>query len=442
MSDDKPVHTSTDSQEQRHKEAVRQVVTMVRWLLYLVFVVISFVVLRFLAPVFTPILAAAGIAYLLDPSVDKLEARGLRRVWAVALLLLLFLGSITLAVFLMAPLVANDLADFIRNLPKMVENAAAWIAFNLGYEVPEHWQDYLASDDVKGVLKQVAGPASALAAAAVGSFFSVLGMLVELLLIPVFAFYFLLDWNHIVARARSMIPPRHRAPVIAIVVEIDGVVSNWIRGQFMVTSILAAFYAICFYSLQVPLAIPIGFIVGLLTIIPFLGTFVGAGITFVFILLDWQSWGQIAGVGAVFIGLHLLEAAVLTPKIVGKKVGLGESGALFAVLAGGQLLGFAGVLLAVPLAASIAVLIRRVMRFYEDSEFFGADDHDHSVKRQEHEVLDELARTRPAAHAIIPGPVDQGGERAKSRDRAEPGAEKPARSAASTAEAPKGDDKS
>lgn len=406
MSADKPEHAFLEMQEQRHKKAVRQVVTMVRWLLYLVFAVISFLVLQYLAPVFTPILAAGGIAYLLDPSVDKLEARGVKRVWAVTALLLMFLGFITGAVFLMAPLVAGDVAEFIRDLPHMVEKTASWIAANLGYEVPEHWQDYLASEDVKSVLKQIAGPASALAAAAVGSFFSVLGLLVELLLIPVFAFYFLLDWDHIVARLRSMIPPRHRGPVVEIVVEIDGVVSNWIRGQFMVTSILAVLYASFFYPLGVPLAIPIGLVVGLLTIIPFLGTFVGAGITFLFILLDWQSFAQLAGVGAVFVGLHLLEAAVLTPKIVGKKVGLGESGALFAVLAGGQLLGFAGVLLAVPLAASIAVLIRRMFRYYEGTDFFGADDHDHSVQRSEDEVLKELAEVRPAAHAIMPTRTD------------------------------------
>lgn len=420
MSDEKPAYTNSDLQEQRHKHAVRQVVTMVRWLLYLVFAVISFIVLRYLAPVFTPILAAAGIAYLLDPSVDKLEARGVKRVWAVTLLLLLFLGTVTTIIILMAPLIAGDVARFILDLPSMVENAANWLAKNLGFEVPEHWQDYLASDDVKSVLKQIAGPASALAAAAVGGFFSLLSFLVELLLIPVFAFYFLLDWDHIVARIRSMIPPRHRAAVVDIVIDIDSVVSNWIRGQFIVTSILAVLYATCFYPLGVPLAIPIGLLVGLLTIIPFLGTFVGAGITILFILLDWQSFGQLAGVTAVFVGLHLLEAAVLTPKIVGKKVGLGESGALFAVLAGGQLLGLAGVLLAVPLAASIAVLIRRLIRYYEGSEFFGADDHDHSIKRSEHEVIAELSRAQKAAHAIIPGAPD--GAR-KNASLADPDAE-------------------
>ena len=133
-------------------------------------------------------------------------------------------------------------------------------------------------------------------------------------------------------------------------------------------------YAGSLFGLDVPLAIPLGFIVGLLTIIPFLGTFVGAGLTAILILLNWQGPGLAIGVTVTFVVLHLLEAAVLTPKIVGKRVGLGESGALFAVLAGGQLLGFAGVLLAVPLAASVAVLIRRLVRYYEESEFYGADN--------------------------------------------------------------------
>ena len=403
MSESKPEPTPEELQEAKHRRHVRQVTTMVRWLLYLVFAVIIFVVLRYLAPVFTPILVAGGIAYLLDPAVDRLEARGMQRVWAVTLLLLLFLGSLTTALFLIAPIVAHDVAEFITDLPDMVTNAANWIAANLGFEVPEDWQTYLTSDEAQSFLKEIAGPASTIAAAAVGSVFSILGLLVEMLLIPVFAFYFLLDWDHIVARIRSMIPPRHRAMVVEVIVDIDGVVSGWIRGQFIVTSILAVLYAACFYPLDVPLAIPIGLLVGTLTVIPFLGTFVGAGITFALILVNWQGVGQIAGVGAVFVGLHLLEAAVLTPKIVGKKVGLGESGALFAVLAGGQLLGLAGVLLAVPMAASIAVLIRRMMRYYETSEFFGADDHDHSVKPSESEVVAELVKAKPAAHAILPG---------------------------------------
>lgn len=361
--------------EHEHVAGQRRTITMVRWLLYMAFIIIGYLILNRLAPVFTPLLVSAGIAYLLDPLVDRLVTRGVQRVWAVTVLLVAFLGMVATAVILLIPLVVKDLTLFIKDLPGMIENAAAWIGTNVGYEVPVSWQEYLKSPEVSSMLREVAGPATTLAAAAVGGFFAFLGFLAELLIIPVFAFYFLLDWDEIVARGRTMIPPRHRPNVTSIAIEIDSVVSEWIRGQLTVVTILAVLYALAFFILGVPLAISVGVLVGLLTIIPFLGTIAGAIITVILILLDWHGPGQLAAVGGVFVVLHLLEAAVLTPKIVGKKVGLSETAALFAVLAGGKLLGFAGVLLAVPLAASIGVLVRRIVRYYEKSEFFGTEDH-------------------------------------------------------------------
>ena len=361
-----------------HVVGQRRVLTMVRWLLYLAFVVIAYMVLRRLAPVLSPLLAAAGIAYLLDPLVDWLVARGMRRIVAVGLLMVAFLGAITGTVLVLTPLIAHDVAAFVQELPVMVDQATRWIESH-GYEVPDRWQDYLKSEQMSSVLHQVAGPATSLAAAALGGFFGLLGTLAEILLVPVFAFYFLLDWDHLVVRVRQSIPPRHRGLVVSIASEIDTVISGWIRGQFIIVAIQALLYAACFYVLDINLAISVGLLVGLLTIIPFLGTVVGAVITVTLVLLDWQGVGQLLGVASVFVVLHVLEAAVLTPRIVGKRVGLGETGALFAVLAGGQLLGFAGVLLAVPIAASVAVLIRRLVGYYEQSEFFGASDPDGST---------------------------------------------------------------
>ena len=361
-----------------HVIGQRRILAMVRWLLYLVFVVIAYLVLSRVAPVLAPLLAASGIAYLLDPLVDWLEVRGMRRILAVSLLMIAFIGAITGTVLVLTPLIAHEVARFVQELPAMVDSATHWVE-SYGYDVPDRWQDYLKSDQMSSVLHQVAGPATALAAAALGGFFGLLGTLAEILLVPVFAFYFLLDWDHLVRRVRQGIPPRHRAPVFSIASEIDSVISSWIRGQFTVVAIQALLYAACFYLLDIKLAVSVGLLVGLLTIIPFLGTITGAAITVTLVLLDWQGPGQLVGVAAVFVVLHVLEAAVLTPRIVGKRVGLGETGALFAVLAGGKLLGFTGVLLAVPIAASVAVLIRRLADYYARSEFFGASDRDSSL---------------------------------------------------------------
>lgn len=386
-----------------HVVGQRRVLTMVRWLLYLAFVVIAYMVLRRLAPVLSPLLAAAGIAYLLDPLVDWLVARGMRRIVAVGLLMVAFLGAITGTVLVLTPLIAHDVAAFVLELPVMVDQATRWIEGH-GYEVPDRWQDYLKSEQMSSVLHQVAGPATSLAAAALGGFFGLLGTLAEILLVPVFAFYFLLDWDHQVVRVRQSIPPRHRALVVSIASEIDTVISGWIRGQFIIVAIQALLYAACFYVLDINLAISVGLLVGLLTIIPFLGTVVGAVITMTLVLLDWQGVGQLLGVASVFVVLHVLEAAVLTPRIVGKRVGLGETGALFAVLAGGQLLGFAGVLLAVPLAASVAVLIRRAVGYYEQSEFFGASDPDGSTPAAAPALSPTAAVVAISVEVAHPGP--------------------------------------
>lgn len=343
---------------------------MVRWLLYLGIAVLSFVVLRKLAPILMPVVAAGGVAYLLDGWADTLVEKGLSRVMAVTLLLVIFLSVTGTILVLAIPLISAELVQFVVSLPLRLEELSGWLRDNVGVEIPSTWREYVEDGQLEGLMREAAGPAASVTAAAVGGLFSIVGILAELLLIPVFAFYFLVDWDHLLERGRALVPPRHRDFVTGIVVEIDGAVSTWIRGQLMVTSTLAVLYAIAFKVIGIELGITIGAIVGLLTVIPFLGTLVGAIMTGGILFMDYPGLAAVIAVALVFVVLHLLEAAVLTPKLVGKKVGLGEVGALFAVLAGGQLLGFTGVLLAVPIAASLAVLIRRAVGYYEASEFF------------------------------------------------------------------------
>jgi predicted PurR-regulated permease PerM len=198
-------------------------------------------------------------------------------------------------------------------------------------------------------------------------------VLAEVLLVPVFAFYFLVDWPNLLRRIEHMIPPRRRSEVRELVKEVDRVIANWVRGQAIVTSILMILYAIAFTIVGMPLSVPIGFVVGALTIIPFIGTFVGAALALLVVITGGGNVSIMGGIAIVFVVLHLLEAAVLTPKIVGHRVGLSESGALLAVVAGGKLLGFVGVVLAVPIAATFAVLARYFVRYYERTDFFGRE---------------------------------------------------------------------
>lgn len=351
-----------------------QVLVLLRWLLIATFIVMGYVVLSYLAGVLGPILAALGIAYLLNPVLDLMVRRlRISRAVGAGILLIAFIGLVATAITLAAPRITEQLTQFVTDLPRMVGNLSDWAEHRFGIEVPHEWKDAVRSDHLQETLKASSGPIGAFAKAALGGVFTVLGLLAEMLLVPVFAFYFLVDWPNLLKRIEHMVPPRRRSEVREVAREVDRVVAGWVRGQAIVTTILAVLYAIAFSIVGMPLSVPIGLLVGALTVIPFVGTFVGAAIAGLVTLADGASPQTLGAVGGVIVVLHLLEAAFLTPKIVGHRVGLSESGALLAVVAGGKLLGFVGVVLAVPLAATFAVLVRYAVRYYEHTAFFGRE---------------------------------------------------------------------
>ncbi len=343
---------------------------MLRWLLIAVFLVLGWIVLSYVASVLGPILVALGIAYLLHPLVDRIAGRGMSRSIAAGILLVAFIALIIGAIFVLAPRVADQLTQFIHDLPKMYDNLSVWAHEHLNIELPSDWKAYLSSESAQA---SATGPLRELASAALGSVFHLLGTLAESLLVPVFAFYFLVDWPHLVHRIDHMVPPRRRREVREVARDIDAVVAGWVRGQAIVTTILAILYATGFTLVGMPLSLPIGLLVGTLTVIPVVGAIVGSSVALLVTLANGGSPQTLLMVAGVIVCLHLLEAAVLTPKIVGHRVGLSETGALFAVVAGGKLLGFVGVLLAVPIAATAAVLVRYAVRYYEHTAFFGRE---------------------------------------------------------------------
>lgn len=343
---------------------------MLRALLIALFVVLGWVAVSYLAAVLAPILAALGIAYLLNPSLDWLTQRaGMPRALGAAMLLIGFVAVVAAAIAFAAPRIAHQLTQFISDVPRMIDNLNGWLRSHAHTEIPSHWKDYISAKS----LPDSAGPLREIAAAALGGIFQLLGVLAELLLVPVFAFYFLVDWPNLMRRVEHIVPPRRRRAAREVLHEIDGVVAGWVRGQAIVTTLLAGLYAAGFTLVGMPLSLPIGLLVGALTLIPFVGAIVGAGIAITVTVADGANVQTVALLVAVIACLHVLEAGFLTPKIVGHRVGLSESGALFAVVAGGKLLGFVGVVLAVPIAATCAVLVRYGLRYYEHSEFFGRE---------------------------------------------------------------------
>lgn len=369
---------------------LQQVIGLTRWLLIALVVVVTWKTVSFLATVLAPILSALGIAYLLNPVLERLVKRGVNRAAAALLLLGTFIFVVVATLTVIAPRVVDQLQTFAVGLPRMLDNLSAWTTQHFNVAIPKDWKGYVENPNVRDSLGDASGPLRSIATAALGGVFSLLGVLAELLLVPVFAFYFLSDFPHLIRRIEHMIPPRSRSTVREVVREIDRVVAGWVRGQAIVTAILAVLYATLFTLVGMPLSLPIGLLVALLTVIPFIGTFVGASIALLVTLADGGGGSTMGAVAGVILVLHLLEAGVLTPKIVGHRVGLSESGALFAVVAGGKLLGFVGVVLAVPIAATCAVLVRYAVRYYEHTAFFG------------HESDADIVIT-PAMAMIMPG---------------------------------------
>jgi len=335
------------------------------WLLYL------------LAPVLTPFLIAALLAYVGDPLADRLEALRLSRTVSVVIVFvgLTLLGLLLLVI--LVPLLERQLVVLGGKLPGLIDwvqqSALPWLREHLGLQglaldlgtlkasVREHWQ-------------AAGGAAATLLSSVSRSGLVLAGWLANLLLIPVVAFYLLRDWDILVARVRELLP-RTIEPVVAdLSRQSDEVLGAFLRGQLLVMLGLAVIYAAGLWIVGLDLALLIGLGAGMVSFVPYLGFIVGIIAAGVAALMQFHDAIHLLYVALVFGVGQLVEGTVLTPLLVGDRIGLHPVAVIFAVLAGGQLFGFFGVLLALPAAAVIMVLVRYVHRRYKHSRLYGAAD--------------------------------------------------------------------
>ncbi|MDF1563502.1 MAG: AI-2E family transporter [Deltaproteobacteria bacterium] len=320
-----------------------------------------------------PLLVAFIIAYLLDPVVDRFEARKVPRTSAIVILLASFLTVLALLTLLIIPQVVAEFGQVPGKVSLLLTRADPYLQEQLGLELPASLRELvtntvgqLQSTELKGL----AAPVGRVLQGLFGGTVSLLASLAGLLMIPVFAFYLLRDFDLIVARIRELLPAAYREPVSARFRDIDGAMSAFVRGQLTVSSILALLYTVGFWAVGLPLATLVGISAGLGNIVPYLGTAVGLILATSLAILDWHGWGPFLAVYAVFGVVQFLEGWVITPKIVGDSVGLSPFVIIVAVLVFGELFGFFGVLVAVPLAAILKILLKVVLDFYRESEFY------------------------------------------------------------------------
>lgn len=326
--------------------------------------------------VLTPVFFALFIAYLLDPAVDVLEGRGLPRAAGIAVLLAGFLLGLFAVLLLVVPGVVREVGAFSAELPARAEKAAASLAAWLearDLPVPRTLDELVAAvgADPGSLAERAAAPVATAFAWLAGGTASLVGTLTASLLVPVFAFYLLHDFDHITAVVRELLPHGVRKPVVAFAQQADEVIGHFIRGQLLVMAMLAVLYGVAYSLLGVRLALAIGLVGGLVSFIPYLGGALALGLAILMVLLHWQGWGQLVGVLVAYGAIQTLEGFYVTPKIVGDRVGLPAVWVLLALLAFGELFGFLGVLLAVPAAAVVKILVMSGLERYRRSELYG-----------------------------------------------------------------------
>ena len=331
-----------------------------------------------LTPVLTPFAASALLAWLGDPVVDRLQKRGLSRNSAVALVFTVMVLVLVLLVLILVPLIQDQVVVVANAVPDymewLVRTGLPWVQAKTGLEVST-WldPDYLL-DMLRRNWKGASGVATQVLGYVTQSGFTVLGWFANLVLIPFITFFFLRDWDKLVQRVGGLVPRERYATVAELAKESDAVLGSFLRGQFMVMLAMGIFYAVGLWGVGLEVGVLIGVLAGLLTFIPYIGpTTVLLGGTAA-ALMQFGDWQHLVGVLAVWGVGQLLESYVLTPKLVGDRVGLSPVTVVFSVMTGGTLFGFLGMLLALPVAAVANVLIRHLHGQYAASRFYLGED--------------------------------------------------------------------
>ena len=332
------------------------------WLIYL------------LSPVLMPFVFSAILAYLGDPLTDKLETYRLSRTKSVIVVFLTMALVLTLVLFLLIPQLEGQIANLISNLPayadKMNTVVLPWFEQRFRLNI-RHIQTNELINMVKNHWQNAGGIVASTMSSVSHSGGVIVAWLMNLVLIPVVTFYLLRDWDILIAKIYDLLPRRVAPTMAKLAGEVNTVLSAFLRGQFYVMLALGCIYSLGLWMTGLDLALLIGMLAGLVSFIPYLGAIVGIVSACIAALVQYQALAQLVPVALVFLVGQVLEGSVLTPKLVGNKIGLHPVAVIFSVMAGGQLFGFLGILLALPVASIVMVFLRHVHDIYRDSEFYG-----------------------------------------------------------------------
>lgn len=348
-----------------------------RWQWLLIAVIVGWLI-YLLAPVLTPFVCAALLGWLGDPWVDRLERTGRSRTTSVILVFTLMTLLLVLALIILLPMLEKQVVELASSLPSyrdwFLQTALPWVERHTGLELVA-WLDLdRITEWLRGHWQQAGGVAATFFGYLSRSGFAMMAWIANLVLLPILTFYFLRDWDVLVERVASLVPRDHIATANRLARESNDVLGAFLRGQFLVMLALGAIYAVGLSVVGLKLGLLIGIIAGLISFVPYLGTATGIVLGVIAALVQsGGDWTLVAFVLVVFVIGQMLEGYVLTPRIVGDRIGLHPVAVIFAIMAGGQLFGFLGMLLALPVAAVANVLLRYAHERYRQSTLYAGD---------------------------------------------------------------------
>jgi len=351
------------------------------WLAMLILVGFAFYMF---ASVLAPFVAALALGYVLDPVVTRLQRFGLSRLAATLVILLIFVLLVLVVMFGLGPVLGRQLAGFAESLPGYADKLQNLIAGEIGSLTHSYGGDWLkklgidvpsSADDVQKTIGNFVGQGTQY----VGNFLrslwtggqALVGILALTVITPVVTFYLLLSWPEMISTIRGLIPPRYRATVFAISGDVDRALAGFLRGQSLVCLFLGTWYGVGLTLIGLNFGFFIGISAGFLSFIPYVGSSIALIFSVIVALVQgWPSLGLL-GLALLVVGSgQFLEGNILSPKLVGGSVGLHPVWLIFALFAFGSLMGFTGMILAVPLAAAVGVLIRFAVKRYKQSALF------------------------------------------------------------------------
>lgn len=347
-----------------------------RWI-WLGAILLVVVLLYSLHNILTPFLIGILLAYLADPLGDWLERRGLSRTWGVVVVFALFTLLFMALLLVLVPMLAKQLVRLYELAPQMLDwlqhVALPWVQQRLGLA-----DGFWKFDKIKSAISEHMGQTTDIVGVvlsqATASSLALIAWLANMVMIPVVGFYLLRDWDLMMAKLRSLLPRQHEPQIVGLAGECHEVLGAFVRGQLLVMVALGIIYSVGLMLVGLELGLLIGMLAGLAAIVPYMGFIIGIGAALVAGL--FQFGGDLypmLGIVAVFVIGQALEGMVLTPLLVGDRIGLHPVAVIFAILAGGELFGFTGVLLALPVAAVIMVLLRHVHDLYKESDMYAGE---------------------------------------------------------------------